>query len=454
MAGNELNAVPPHNEEAERATLGALLINKEAAIQVVDMLQPEDFYFDSNRLIYDAMLELYNQRTPFDVLNLSNRLEEKGHLDAIGGRATLVDLANGVPTASNIVHYASIVQKKSTLRKLINAAHKMIGFGYDEEAKVDELLDLAEQELFGVSQRFLRNNFVSLPSVLADAFDRIDQMHKNAGELRGVPTGFKALDDKLGGLQPSDLVILAARPSMGKSSLALDIARNVAVHAKVPVGIISLEMSKEQIIDRMLCAEADVDLWKLRTGKLSDSPTNDDFPRIGEAMGILSEAPVYIDDSAGSNIMEVRTKARRLQMEHGLGLLVIDYLQLMEGRSNTDNRTQEVAEISRALKGVARELNIPVLALSQLSRAVEMNNPPIPKLSHLRESGSIEQDADVVMFIYREDYYNKDTDRKNVTDVIIAKHRNGPTGQLELFFDMNKASFRNLEKARMDAPPI
>lgn len=454
MTEKALNSVPPHNEEAERATLGALLISKDAAIRVVDMLLPEDFYHDSNRLIYDAMLELYNHRTPIDVVNLSNRLEEKGYLDAIGGRATLVDLANSVPTASNIEHYATIVQKKSTLRKLINAAHKMISFGFDEESEVNTLLDQSEQELFGVSQRYLRNNFVPINSALTDAFERIDTLHKNAGELRGVATGFKEMDDKLGGLQKSDLVILAARPSMGKSSLALDIARQVAVNQKVPVGIISLEMSKEQIIDRFLCAEADVDLWKLRTGKLSDSPGNDDFPRIGEAMGVLSEAPIFIDDSAGCNILEIRTKARRLQMEKGLGLLVIDYLQLMEGRSGSDNRTQEVSEISRGLKTMARELNIPILALSQLSRAVEAQNPPIPRLSHLRESGSIEQDADVVMFIYREDYYNKNTDRKQIADIHIAKHRNGPTGQIEMFFDMNKASFRDLDKTRQVAPPI
>lgn len=283
-------------------------------------------------------------------------------------------------------------------------------------------------------------------------YDRLDEIHKNAGALRGIPTGYKELDSMLGGLQKSDLIILAARPSMGKTGLALDIARNVAVREKQPVGVVSLEMSKDQLGDRLLCAEAGVDLWKMRTGKLQN---DEDFARIGRAMGELAEAPLFIDDSASSNIMEIRTKARRLQMEHGIELLVVDYLQLMEGRASTDNRVQEIAEISRGLKSIARELNIPILALSQLSRAVEQLSPPIPKLSHLRESGSIEQDADVVMFIYREEYYRRDTERKNIADVIIAKHRNGPTGQIELFFDVEKASFKNLE-TRFDvstAPP-
>ena len=356
---NPLGNVPPHNSEAERATLGALLINKDAMLNVGDIIQADDFYFDTHRLIFGAMSELYHARTPIDVVNLANRLEEKGHLEAIGGRATIVDLANQVPTASHVEHYAGIVQKKSTLRKLIGAAHKMVGFGYQEEDDVESLLDMAEQELFAVSQKYLRNNFVPLNTVLGEAFDRIDKMHRDGGKLRGIPTGFKALDEKLGGLQPSDLVILAARPSMGKSALMLDIARSAAVKGKVGVGIISLEMSKEQIIDRLLCAEADVDMWKLRSGKLSDSPDNDDFPRIGEAMGILSEAPLFIDDSASANVMEIRTKARRLQMEHGLGLLIIDYLQLMHGRANTDNRTQEVSEISRELKRYCSRIKYP-----------------------------------------------------------------------------------------------
>ncbi|MFH1536901.1 MAG: replicative DNA helicase [Patescibacteria group bacterium] len=448
---NELEKIPPHNLEAEQAVLGSLLINKDAIINVADSLTPEDFYSDKHKAIYAAIQDIFNQKEPIDVISLSNKLKERNKIDEIGGRAFLMSLTNVVPTASNINNYASIIQKKATLRRLILAAHNILALGYSETDEVDSLLDNAEQQLFKVSQKYLRQNFVPLNTVLTEAFNRIDEIHKEAGKLRGVPTGFSGLDNKLGGMQKSDLIIIAARPSLGKTSLALDIARNVAVKEKIPVGLFSLEMSKDQLVDRLLCAQADVDLWKMRTGKLSDSPEQDDFPRIGQAMGILSEAPIYIDDTANLNIMEIRTKARRLQMEHGLGLLVIDYLQLMEGRSGSDNRVQEIAEISRSLKGLARELNIPVLALSQLSRAVEMQNVPIPKLSHLRESGSIEQDADVVMFIYREEYYQKDTERKGIADIMIAKHRNGPTGQIELFFDLEKASFRNLEKHFGDA---
>lgn len=447
-----LNKIPPHNSEAEQATLGSLLIDKDAIIKIADSLKPEDFYNDKHRIVYEAAQDIYSKKEPIDVLSVVNRLKEKGQLDEIGGRSFIVSLTNTVPTATNINNYSSIVQKKATLRRMISAANEILSFGYKETDDVDDLLDKAEQTLFKVSQKYLRQNFVPLNNVLTEAFDRIDEIHKEAGKLRGVPTGYKSLDNKLGGLQKSDLIILAARPSMGKTSLALDIARQVAVNEKIPVGLFSLEMSKDQLVDRLLCAEANVDLWKMRTGKLSDSPENDDFPRIGQAMGVLSEAPIFIDDTAMTNIMEIRTKARRLQMEHGLGLIVLDYLQLMEGRGDTDNRVQVIGEISRSLKGIARELNIPILALSQLSRAVEMSSPPIPKLSHLRESGSIEQDADVVMFIYREDYYKKDSDRKNVADIMIAKHRNGPTGQIELFFDIEKASFKNLEKGREEAP--
>ncbi|MFH0818888.1 MAG: replicative DNA helicase [Patescibacteria group bacterium] len=452
----KIDKIAPHNLEAEQAVLGSLIIDKDAIIKVADSLRPEDFYSDKHSLIYEAIQDIYSKREPIDLLSVVSRLEDKGQLDVIGSRSYLISLTNSVPTATNILNYSSIVQKKATLRRLIGAASEILSFGYKETDEVDDLLDQAEQALFKVSQKYLRQNFVPLSSVLTSAFDRIDEIHKEAGKLRGVPTGFKTLDNKLGGLQKSDLVILAARPSMGKTSLALDIARHVATREKIPVGIFSLEMSKDQLVDRLLCAEANVDLWKMRTGKLSDSPDNDDFPRIGQAMGVLSEAPIFIDDTAMTNIMEIRTKARRLQIEHGLGLIGIDWLQFMEGpAANADNRVQVIAEISRALKGIARELNIPVLALSQLSRAVEMSNPPIPKLSHLRESGSIEQDADVVMFVYREDYYKKDSDRKNIADIIIAKHRNGPTGQAELFFDIEKASFKNLDKGRNfeDTPP-
>lgn len=446
-----LGEVPPHNDEAEQAVLGSILIDTEAIIRIADKITPDDFYVEKHRLVYQAMTEIFSRKEPIDIVSLSNKLDEKNVLNDIGGRAFLISFTASVPTASNVEHYAKIVRQKATLRRLIRAGHDIIYLGQQEDVDTEKTLDEAEHTLFTVSQESLQQNYVPLHSILTDAFDRLDEIHKNEGQLRGVPTGYTALDNVLGGLQKSDLIILAARPSMGKTGFALDIARNVAVRQKIGVGIVSLEMSKDQLGDRLLCAEANIDLWKMRTGKLQN---NEDFAAIGRAMGELSEAPLFIDDSASSNIMELRTKARRLQMEHNIGLLVIDYLQLMEGRSTSgDNRVQEISEISRGLKSIARELNIPILALSQLSRAVEQQNPPVPKLSHLRESGSIEQDADVVMFIYREEYYKRDTDRKNIADIFIAKHRNGPTGQVEVFFDIEKASFKNLEKRFGESGP-
>jgi replicative DNA helicase len=315
---------------------------------------------------------------------------------------------------------------------------------------IDHLLDTAEQKLFGVSQKYLKENFIPIRQALHETFERIDELHRDRGKLRGISTGFTDLDQILGGLQKSDLVILAARPSMGKTSFALDVLRHAAVREKLPVGVFSLEMSKDQLVDRLLAAESEVDLWKMRTGRLSDEGENNDFERIAHGMGRLSEAPIFIDDSANVNVMEIRTKARRLQAEQELGLIIVDYLQLMEGR-NTENRVQEVSEISRSLKSLARELNVPVLALSQLSRAVESRNPPTPQLSDLRDSGSIEQDADVVMFIYREDVYKgRDSKKPGIADIFIKKHRNGPTGQIELYFEENKASFRNLSRERQE----
>ncbi len=444
-----MEQLPPNNLEAEQACLGSLLIDKDAIIKIADIVSPDDFYSDKHKFIFQAMQDTYNQHEPIDIVSVANKLTERELLEGIGGRSYLVSLTTVVPSAANVTSYANIVQRKSSLRRLITAAHQILQTAYDDSTDdVSKQLDNSEQALFSVSQKHLRQNFTPIGSILADAFDRIDEIHKEAGKLRGVPTGYVDLDNKLGGMQKSDLIILAARPSMGKTSLALDIARHVAVVERIPVGIFSLEMSRDQLVDRLLCAQAGADLWKMRTGKLSDAPGHDDFPRIGQAMGVLSEAPLFIDDSPMSNIMEIRTKARRLQMEHGLGLIVLDYLQLMEGRSaKSDNRVQEIAEISRSLKGLARELSVPVLALSQLSRAVEAQTVPIPKLSHLRESGSIEQDADVVLFIYREEYYKHDTDRKNIADIIIAKHRNGPTGKIEMFFDIEKASFKNLERS-------
>ena len=450
--------IPPQNLEAEQSLLGSLLIDKDAAIKIADLVRPEDFYRQAHADIYEAILDLFAKREPIDLLSLTNRLNDKGQLEAVGGRAYLIELTSIVPTAAHLHHYASIVQKKATLRRLLQAATEITGLGHEEDSEIDAVLDKAEQKLFGVSQKYLKTNFTSLKEALDSAFERIDELHRERGKLRGVPTGFSDLDAKLGGLQRSDLVVLAARPSVGKTSLALDIARQAAIKHKVPVGIFSLEMSKDQLVDRLICAEAGVDLWRMRTGNLNDGGSSGDFERIGHALGNLSEAPIYIDDTANVNIMEIRTKARRLQIEHGLGLLVIDYIQLMESRGNKfENRVQEVAEITRALKGIARELNVPVLALSQLSRATENEKPAIPKLSHLRESGSIEQDADVVLFIYRKsadrNYKAEDVplDEKYLAEIHIAKHRNGPTGVVKMFFDEARVSFRNLERQQAPA---
>ncbi len=451
---NNLEKVPPQNLEAEQSLLGALLLDKDAIIKVADAVMPDDFYQDNHAIIYETILDLFEKRQPIDLLSLASRLEEKKKLEQIGGRTYLITLTNLTPSAAHVVSYAQIIQKKATLRRLINAANSILEFGYDESREVNEVLDKAEQSVFSVSQKYLKEKFIHIKEVLSDAFNRIDELHREKGTLRGLPTGFSDLDNLLAGLQKSDLVILAARPSVGKTSLALDIARNAAIKYKKAVGIFSLEMSREQLVDRLICAEAGVGLWRMRTGKLSEG--GDDFPNIGNAMSKLAESQIFIDDFANTNVMELRTKARRLQIEHGLDLIILDYLQLMEGttRRKEENRVQEIAEISRALKGLAKELNIPVLALSQLSRAVEMGRPAIPKLSHLRESGSIEQDADVVMFIYRKaadrgyDINSLSDEERHLAEIHIAKHRNGPTGVVHLFFDEDKVSFKSLADKR------
>ncbi|MBI5729443.1 MAG: replicative DNA helicase [Candidatus Magasanikbacteria bacterium] len=459
MALDDIEKIPPQSLEAEMSFLGSLLIDKDAMLKVADMVRVEDFYKDAHAKIFEAIMELYAKNEPLDLLTLSNRLTEKNHLESVGGRGYLAALTNTVPTSSNVAHYANIVHRKATRRRLLSASQEITRLSYQEEVDdLERVLDQAQQHLFGVSQIYFKQSFTPIRGVLADAFDRIDELHKNKGQLRGTPTGFRALDNLLAGLQKSDLVVLAARPSVGKTSLALDMVRHIATKQKISVGLFSLEMSKEQLVDRLLCSEANVDLWKMRTGRLSDRPEDDDFPRIGHAIGVLSESPIFIDDSPNINIMQIRTKARRLQAEHGLGLIVIDYLQLMESGSNgnSDNRVQEVAEITRGLKGIARELNIPVLALSQLSRVVEQSKPAIPKLSHLRESGSIEQDADVVLFIYRKSadrgYRAEDIapDERTVAEIHIAKHRNGPTGLVKVSFNEAFASFRNLDTSYND----
>lgn len=443
--------IPPHNIEAEESVLGAVMMDKEAISKIADILKPDDFYNEQNSQIYEIILELYEQQQPLDILNVASRMKDKGVLKSLGGRRHLTDLINSIATASNIVSHANLVKNKSILRRLIAAASEVVNLGYEENRPLDELLDEAEQKLFAVSQKSVKQDFASMKNLLESAFERIDEMHKNKDKFRGVPTGFYDLDKILSGLQRSDLIILAARPSIGKTSFSLDIARQAAVKHKVPVGIFSLEMSSDQLVDRMLAAEARVNLWNLRTGNLDNE--DDEFGKIGDAMGVLSEAPIFIDDSSVSNIMEMRTLARRLQAEHGLGLIVVDYLQLMEGRGGrySDSRVNEISEISRGLKALARELNVPVIALSQLSRAVESRSPQIPRLSDLRESGSIEQDADVVIFLYREDRENPETENKQIVQVHIAKHRNGPIGQADLFFNEEFTSFQSLDKYRQES---
>lgn len=445
-----IDRLPPQNLEAETALLGCLMLDRDAIIKVADQIITDDFYDYRHRLIYDAVLELFEKSTSIDVLTVSNLIEEKNQSEKVGGTSYLTSLVNSVPSAAHATYYASIVRKKGTLRRLIQSAGEITNLAFGEEGEIENILDNAEQKLFNISQKHLKQNFVPISSVLHETFERIDMLHKDKdkGALRGLPTGFFDLDKKLGGLQKSDLIILAARPSMGKTSLALDIMRYIAVHTKTAVGIFSLEMSKDQLVDRLLAAQTDIDFWKIRTGQLEDP----DFERLQEGMGLLADAPIFIDDAAGGNIMEIRTKARRLQAEHSLGLIIVDYLQLMAGRS-TENRVQEVSEISRSLKILARELNVPVLALSQLSRGVENRPDKMPQLSDLRESGSIEQDADIVMFIYREDMY-KAPDQANtgVAKILIKKHRNGPTGDIDLAFEGTKASFSNLTSAFDTSP--
>lgn len=441
MTQNTELRMPPHAPEAEKAVLGALMIDKDAITKIADIIAEGDFYLAAHNVIFGSMLRLYEHNDPIDVLSISNALEERNQIDAVGGATYVASLVRGVTSASNVTYYAKIIQKKAVLRRLISAAATINELGYNESEDLEKILDDAEQTLFGISQKSLKQEFTPIKKILGEAFDRLDDLHKNKGVMRGVPTGFADLDDLLSGLQKSDLIILAARPSVGKTSLALDIARQVGTIAKVPVGIFSLEMSADQLVDRMIAAEANLDLWRLRTGNLKDS----DFTQINETMGKLSEAPIFIDDTSSANIMEMRTMARRLQAEHSLGLIIIDYLQLMEGRGN-ENRVQEISEISRGLKTLAKELNIPIIALSQLSRAVESRPDQRPRLSDLRESGSIEQDADVVMFIYREDRVNPDTENKGVAEIIVAKHRNGPVGVKQLYFHEEAASYKNLEK--------
>lgn len=443
-------ATPPQNTDAEASLLGAILIDSDAIVKVADIVQAIDFYEERHQHIFEAILQLYEKHSPIDVLTLSDQLKNIGYLEMIGGPAYLTELTNYVPTAAHAEQYAEIVAQKAIRRRLIKASQDIVGLSYNESQTLQQLIEEAETRLFEVSQRHIKQDVTSLETILSESFDRLDELHKDKGKIRGIPTGFRDLDNILAGLQRSDLFILAARPSMGKTALALNVAHNVAVKTELPVLIFSLEMSKEQLVDRMLAMESGVDAWALRTGNLNDA----DFEKIGQAMGVLSEAPIFIDDSPGITVSDLRTKARRESHRRPLGLIIVDYLQLMSGGSrfgNDFNRVQEISEISRGLKGIARELNVPLMALSQLNRSVESRSPQIPQLADLRESGGLEQDSDVVAFIYREEYYNPDTDRKNLSDIFIKKHRNGPTGAVELYFDRNKQRFRSVDTKHTQA---
>lgn len=439
--------IPPQNLDAEKSLLGAVLIDEETLADASEHVSAKDFYDKRHATIYQGMMKLYEKHQPVDLLTLTDELKRTNQLEEIGGSTYLTELTNYVPTAAHAEAYAELISQKAVRRRLIKASSEISELGYDEELPTEELLGKAESELFSVSDLSLKQDLVSLESILNESFDRIEELHRNKGQIRGIRTGYRDLDNMTAGLQRSDLIVLAARPAMGKTTLVTNLAYNVATIAKQPVLFFSLEMSKEQLVDRMLADASGVDAWNIRTGNLTD----EDFGKLSDAMGEMAEAPIYIDDTPGMTILEMRTKARRANHEHPLGLIIVDYLQLMQGTGKDNgNRVQEVSEISRGLKLIARELNVPVIGLSQLSRSVESRSPQIPQLADLRESGSIEQDADIVMFIYREAYYNPDTDRENITDLIIAKHRNGPTGKIELYFHPERLRFMSLDRKHED----
>lgn len=436
--------IPPQNIDAEKSLLGAVLIDEEVLADVTEVVKARDFYDKRHAAIFSGMLRLYEKHKPVDLLTLTDELKRKDDLDMVGGSAYLTELTNYVPTAAHAEAYGDIVAQSAVRRRLIKASGDISELGYDEDTTTEEILEKAEAELFAVSDQSLKNDITSIEEILTDSFDRMEELHRNKGALRGIRTGYRDLDNMTAGLQRSDLIILAARPAMGKTTLVTNLAYNVATIAKEPVLFFSLEMSKEQLVDRMLADASGVDSWNIRTGNLSD----EDFAKLSEAMGEMAEAPIFIDDKPGLSVLELRTKARRASHERPLGLIIIDYLQLMQSNGNHNgNRVQEVSEISRGLKLIARELNVPVIALSQLSRSVESRTPPIPMLSDLRESGSIEQDADMVSFIYRPAYYEPDNpDVANITELIIAKHRNGPVGKVELYFHPERLRFMSLDR--------
>lgn len=444
MANNPIQIrIPPQDVDAERAVLGSLLVRPGAIHEISDIINSKSFYYDKFGIIYDTMIELSLRSEPIDVLSVTNKLREKKRLDQVGGQSEVVDLAQAVPASTNIRYYAEIVQKKYVLRELIRAADNIAEMGFNEsEKQIEEILEYAEKELLEMKSRPQSKQYVPIKNAMIEAWEHIEKLHEHKGEMRGIPTGFKDLDDLLSGLQQSDLIILAARPSVGKTTFALDIARNAALKHNAPTVVFSLEMSAQQLANRMLSAEAQVNSWSLRTGNISKES---EFDQLQDALGKLSSAPIFIDDQAGTNIVRMRSIIRRIKAEHGLGLIIIDYLQLMSPMKNYDSMVNQVTEISRGLKGIAKEFNVPVLALSQLSRAVESRGGR-PRLSDLRDSGSIEQDADIVMFIHNEDKYKNKEERTNIIEILVEKHRNGPVGKVDLYFDEAKTTFVNLDK--------
>lgn len=433
--------VPPQNLAAEQSAIGSMLLDKNAVIRAIEILHPDSFYRDAHRFIYEAILELFDRGEPVDLVTLTEALRRSGKLDAVGGAVYITDLLNSVPTSANIEYYAKIVEEKATLRRLITTGTDIVAKAFNEPEDVGQVLDQAEKAIFDIALKRVREGFHKIDSVIKTVLDKIDSIYGKKETITGMPSGFPDLDQLTAGFQNSELIIIAARPAVGKTAFALNIAQNMAIKNKIPVAIFSLEMSKDQLAQRMLCSEAEIDAQKLKTASLSDVG----WKKLTRALGRLSEAPIYIDDAASATSTEIRAKALRLKLERGLGLVIVDYLQLMRGRARVENRVQEISDIARSLKTLARELEVPVIAISQLSRAVEQRPDRIPRLSDLRESGEIEQTADLVIFIHREDYYNPQSERGNIAEIIIAKQRNGPVGTIELVFRKEIAKFSSKE---------
>ena len=440
----ELGKIPPQDIEAEQAVIGSMLTDSDAVYSAIESLKPEDFYREDNKLIYEAILNVYSKAEPIDIITLKAELTSMGKLDAVGGLEYIAELPDKVPTTANVDRYIKIVEEKSMLRNLIKTANEIISMGYDQTEDVSDVMDVAEQKIFDVMQKKNSTGYTSIKDVLVESFTKLEELYNQKQHVTGVPTGFIDLDKMTAGLHGSELILIAARPAMGKSAFALNIGAYAATRANIPVAIFSLEMSKDQVGNRILCSEALVDSNSVRTGELTD----EDLAKLAETSGELSQAPIYIDDTAGMKIVDLRAKCRKLKLEKNIGLVIVDYLQLIQGSGKASGREQEIAEISRSLKILAKEINVPVIALSQLSRAVEARPDHRPMLSDLRESGSIEQDADIVMFLYRDDYYNEDSEKKNIAEVIIAKQRAGSTGTVELAWLGNYTKFANLEKYR------